>query len=138
MNNERIELVQSSFAKVIPIKEEAAVLFYERLFEIAPDVEPLFNGDMKEQGRKLMSTLAFVVNGLKDVSSIVPAVEDLARRHVGYGVSEEHYAPVGDALMWTLERGLGNAFTPEVKAAWVEAYTLLSDAMIGAAYEEAA
>lgn len=130
MTPDEITLVKSSFAKVAPISEQAAALFYARLFEIAPEVRPLFKGDITEQGRKLMKTLAFVVNGLADLPRILPAAEALARRHVGYGVRPEYYAPVGEALVFTLERGLGDAFTEEVRAAWVSAYALLSSFMI--------
>lgn len=133
MTPSQIDLIQDSFRKVLPISDQAAALFYGRLFEIAPEVKPLFKGDMSVQGAKLMATLGVVVAGLRDLPSIVPAAEALARKHVGYGVKDAHYAPVGAALLWTLEQGLGDAFTPEVKAAWTEAYTLLSTVMIRAA-----
>lgn len=138
MTPSQIDLVQSSFAKVVPIAETAASLFYGRLFEIAPEVKPLFRGDMKEQGRKLMTTLAVVVNGLKAPDTILPAAKALAVKHVGYGVTAEHYAPVGAALIWTLEQGLGDGFTPETRDAWLAAYTLLSGVMIEEAYPKAA
>ena len=138
MTPAQIDLVQSSFAKVVPIAEAAAGLFYGRLFEIAPEVKPLFGGDMKEQGRKLMTTLGVVVNNLKNPDVIVPAAKALAVKHVGYGVTAEHYAPVGAALVWTLEQGLGNDFTPETRDAWIAAYTLLSGVMIDEAYSKAA
>ena len=107
MTPDQIKAVQESFAKVVPISEQAAALFYGRLFEIAPAVKPLFRGDMKEQGHKLMATLAVVVGGLSNLQAILPAASALAKRHVGYGVSAADYAPVGEALLWTLERGLG-------------------------------
>jgi nitric oxide dioxygenase len=113
-------------------------LFYGRLFEIAPEVKPMFRGDMKEQGRKLMATLAVVVNGLANLAAILPAASALAQRHVGYGVKPGHYAPVGEALLWTLETGLGPEWTPELAAAWTAAYTTLSQFMIGEAYGRAA
>jgi len=134
----QIDLVQSSLAKVVPIAETAASLFYGRLFEVAPEVKPLFRGDMKEQGRKLMTTLAVVVNGLKAPDTILPAAKALAVKHVGYGVTAEHYVPVGAALIWTLEQGLGDDFTPETRDAWLAAYTLLSGVMIEEAYPKAA
>jgi hemoglobin-like flavoprotein len=134
----QIDLVQTSFAKVAPIAETAASLFYGRLFEIAPEVKPLFKGDMKEQGRKLMTTLAVVVNGLKNLDAVVPAAKSLAVKHVSYGVTADHYAPVGAALVWTLEQGLGDDFTPETRDAWIAAYTLLSGVMIDEAYRKAA
>lgn len=127
-----IDLVQASFARVVPIREQAAALFYARLFEIAPEVRPLFKGDMPEQGRKLMTTLGVVVNGLKNLDAVVPAAEALAARHVAYGVRNEHYAPVGEALIWTLEQGLGGDFTPETRTAWLSAYATLSGVMIAA------
>ena len=138
MTPSQIDLVQSSFAKVVPIAETAASLFYGRLFEVAPEVKPLFRGDMKEQGRKLMTTLAVVVNGLKAPDTILSAAKALAVRHVGYGVTAEHYVPVGAALIWTLEQGLGDDFTPETRDAWLAAYTLLSGVMIEEAYPKAA
>ncbi len=134
MTPEQVSLIQASFAKVAPISEQAAAMFYGRLFEIAPEVKPLFRGDMAEQGRKLMATLAVVVNGLTNLPSILPAASALAKRHVGYGVKAEHYAPVGAALLWTLERGLGAAWTPQLAEAWTAAYTTLSGYMIGEAY----
>ncbi len=112
-------------------------MFYGRLFEIAPEVRPLFKGDMAEQGRKLMATLAVVVRGLSDLPSILPAASALAKKHVSYGVKAAHYEPVGAALLWTLEKGLGDKWTPEVAAAWTEAYVTLSGYMIGEAYDQA-
>lgn len=129
MTDEQIRLVQESFAKVRPISEVAADLFYKKLFELDPSLRPMFKGDMKEQGKKLMSTLSFAVNGLTRLDTIVGAVEDLGRKHVGYGVKPEHYNTVGEALLWTLEQGLGDAFTPDVKFAWTEVYGLLSGVM---------
>jgi hemoglobin-like flavoprotein len=134
MTPEQVSLVQTSFAKVAPISEKAAALFYGRLFEIAPEVRPLFRGDMAEQGRKLMATLAVVVKGLSKLDGILPAASVLAKRHVAYGVEAAHYAPVGAALMWALEQGLGADWTPQVGAAWNAAYTTLSEYMIGEAY----
>jgi len=133
MTPDDVSLVQASFAKVVPISEEAAALFYGRLFEIAPEVKPLFHGDMAEQGSKLMATLAVVVKGLSDLPAILPAASALAKRHVTYGVKQSHYGPVGAALLWTLERGLGADWTPEVAAAWTSAYVTLSGYMIGEA-----
>ena len=102
------------FSKVAPISEQAAELFYGRLFEIAPAVKPLFRNDMKEQGKKLMGTLAVVVNGLSNLESILPAASALAKKHVGYGVKAADYEPVGAALLCTLEKGLGSGWTPDV------------------------
>ena len=116
----------------------AAGLFYGRLFEIAPETKPLFHGDMTEQGRKLMTTLAVVVNGLKNLDAVLPAAKALAVRHVGYGVKAAHYKPVGEALIWTLATGLGPDFTPDVKESWLAAYGALSGVMIAEAYGETA
>ena len=138
MTPEQIKLVQESFKKVEPIAEKAAELFYGKLFELDPEIKPLFKGDMKEQGRKLMSIIGTAVNSLNDLPSIVPAVQDLGKRHVDYGVSNEHYDTVGAALLWTLEQGLGDAFTPETKAAWAEVYGVLAATMKDAAAELAA
>jgi hemoglobin-like flavoprotein len=134
MTPQQVVQVQASFRKVTPIADHASALFYGRLFEVAPEVRALFTGDMTAQGRKLMAAIATVVNGLDDLDAIAPAVCDLAKRHVAYGVRPEHYAPVGAALLWTLEQGLGGDFTPAVSAAWAAAYAALSDVMIAAAY----
>ncbi len=138
MTPEQVKAIQESFKKVAPISEQAAALFYGRLFEIAPAVKPLFRGDMTEQGRKLMATLAVVVSGLSNLEGILPAASALAKRHVGYGVKAADYTPVGAALLWTLERGLGDAWTPDLAAAWGAAYTVLSEYMIGEAYGRSA
>ena len=134
MMADEVALIQASFAKVAPISEQAAALFYGRLFDTTPEVKPLFRGDMAEQGRKLMATLAVVVKGLSNLESVLPAASALAKRHVAYGVKPEHYAPVGAALLWTLERGLGPEWTPALAGAWTAAYTTLSGYMIGEAY----
>jgi hemoglobin-like flavoprotein len=112
MTPTQIELIQQSFARLAPISDKAAVLFYDRLFETAPEVKPLFRGDRAKQGRKLMATLAVVVNGLNKLDAILPAASVLAKRHVGYGVKAVHYATVGAALLWTLEKGLGPSGPP--------------------------
>ena len=134
MTPEQIKLVQESFAKVAPISETAAVLFYDRLFEIAPQVKAMFPADMTEQRKKLMAMLAAVVNGLANLESILPAASALAKRHVAYGAKAEHYPVVGSALLSTLEKGLGEAWTPEVADAWTAAYGTLSGFMISEAY----
>ena len=134
MTPDQITAIQESFSKVVPISEHAAMLFYGRLFEIAPAVKPLFRGDLTEQGRKLMATLGVVVNGLPDLESVLPAASALAKRHVDYGVKAHDYAPVGAALLWTLEHGLGEQWTPRLAAAWSEAYAVLSGFMIAEAY----
>ena len=137
MTPEQVNLVQQSFAKVAPISEQAAVLFYDRLFEVAPGVKAMFLDDMTEQRKKLMATLAVVVGGLNNLETILPAASALAKRHVSYGAKPEHYPVVGGALLWTLEKGLGDAWTPETAAAWTAAYTTLSGYMISEAYGSA-
>jgi hemoglobin-like flavoprotein len=134
MTPDQVKLVQDSFAKVAPISEQAAVLFYDRLFEIAPQVKAMFPDDMTEQRRKLMMMLAAVVNGLGNLESILPAASALAKRHVSYGAKVEHYPVVGAALLWTLEQGLGDGWTPELAEAWSTAYGALSGYMISEAY----
>ena len=134
MTPDQIKLVQQSFAKVAPISEQAAVIFYNRLFEVAPQVKGMFPEDMTEQRKKLMATLAVVVNGLSDLPSILPAASALAIRHVSYGARREHYPVVGAALLWTLEKGLGEAWTPDVAEAWTTAYETLSGYMMAEAY----
>lgn len=134
MTPEQVTLVQESFAKVVPIADQAAVIFYDRLFEVAPQVRPMFKGDMAEQRRKLMAMLSTVVAGLSRLETILPAASALATRHVTYGAQAAHYPVVGSALLWTLEKGLGEAWTPDVADAWTEAYGTLSGFMIGEAY----
>lgn len=119
----------------MPIKEKAAELFYSRLFTLDPSLKPLFKGDMKDQGRKLMAAIATVVMGLTELPKIVPIAQDMGRRHVGYGVKDNHYDTVAAALLWTLEQGLGKEFTPEVRDAWTGAYTTLASVMKTAANE---
>ncbi len=133
MTPAQVTLVKESFAKVAPIAEQAAELFYGRLFELDPALKPLFKGDMKEQGRKLMTMIGAAVGSLDRLETIVPAVQQLGVRHKGYGVTDAHYATVASALLWTLEKGLGAAFTPEVKQAWTTTYTVLADTMRAAA-----
>ncbi len=137
MTPEQVKLVQDSFSKVAPIADQAAMIFYDRLFEVAPSVKAMFPADMTEQRKKLMATLAVVVNGLANLESILPAASALATRHVSYGAKPEHYPVVGGALLWTLEKGLGEAWTPEVAAAWTAAYGTLSNFMIAQAYGKA-
>ncbi len=136
MTPEQISLVQKSFDTVPG--EIAAELFYARLFELDPSLRPLFKGDMKVQGQKLMDMIAAAVRGLDHLETIVPAVQELGVRHAGYGVTAGHYDTVGSALLWTLEKGLGAQFTDDVREAWTDAYTLLSTTMIDAAEPKAA
>lgn len=133
MTPDQVDLVRASFRKILPIKAEAAALFYGRLFETTPSVRGMFGGEVTAQGAKLMAAIGFVAAGLDKLETIIPEVQAMARRHVGYGVKEAHYEVVGTTLIWTLEQGLGAAFTPAVREAWTEAYGILSEAMIAAA-----
>jgi hemoglobin-like flavoprotein len=133
MNLQQIQLVQESFEHVKPITDIAADIFYGRLFELDPTLRPYFKDDMAEQKAKLMTTLAFAVASLKQPERLLPAVRQLGRRHVGYGVQSRHYQTVGEALLWTLGQGLGDKFTPAVEEAWTAAYTLLAATMQEAA-----
>ena len=137
MTPEKIALVRSSWQLLIPIKDTAAWLFYNRLFELDPSLRGMFKGDMVEQGRKLMTIINTAVNSLDNLDPILGAVEDMGRRHVAYGVTEAHYGTVGSALIWTLATGLDEQFTPAVKDAWMETYTTLASAMKQAAYASA-
>ena len=133
MTPQQIEQVKTSWQKVLPIRDTAAEMFYSRLFALDPSVKPLFKGDMREQGRKLMTMITTAVTSLDKLDKIVTAVQDLGRQHAGYGVKPSHYATVGGALLWTLEQGLGEAFTADVKQAWTEVYGVLSTTMQQAA-----
>lgn len=126
---QQVLLVQSSFAQVAPMAEKVAELFYARLFEIDPEVRALFKGDMKRQGTLLMGMLTAGVRGLSKPEALVPVLKQLGGRHAGYGVEPQHYTTVGIALLWTLEHGLGEAFTVEVREAWAAAYTLIATTM---------
>ncbi|WP_020533455.1 globin family protein [Flexithrix dorotheae] len=132
MTEKQKVMVQASFAKVEPIADQAAEIFYGKLFELDPSLQPLFKSDIKSQGRKLMTMIKAAVAGLDDLGTLVPVVQNLGKRHVGYGVPESSYKTVGEALIFTLGAGLGEDFTEEVKAAWVEVYGVLSSTMIAA------
>lgn len=135
MTEEQKELVKSSWEKVVPIADQAAEIFYGKLFEMDPEVKPLFsNSDMKEQGKKLMQMITTAVRGLDNLEALVPAVQNLGKRHVDYGVTAEHYDTVGAALLDTLAAGLGHDFTEETKAAWAETYNTLATVMKDASY----
>lgn len=129
----QIELVQDSFAQVLPTAQSAAAEFYRRLFELAPDTRALFRGDMADQGRKLFLTLATIVDSLHELDRVAPVAAALAVRHVGYGVRDRHYAAVGQALMDTLRGALGARFDEPTQAAWAAAYGVLSTVMLAAA-----
>ena len=129
MTPQQITLVQESFRKVLPISEMAATIFYARLFELDPSLRKLFTGDIKRQGMMLMSMIASAVRGLSDPNALLPVLTALGRRHGGYGVVDAHYTTVAEALLWTLEQGLGKDFTTETREAWISAYSLMSSVM---------
>ncbi|MBV8223951.1 MAG: hemin receptor [Verrucomicrobia bacterium] len=135
MTQKEKQLVQESWARVIPISDIAANLFYEQLFKLDPSLRALFTSDISEQGRKLMAMITIAVNGLENLEKILPAVRALGSRHAGYGVKDEHYETVASALLWTLEQGLGDAFTEDTRFAWIATYTLISNTMKDAAAE---
>lgn len=134
MNPEQIDKLRKSWADVVPIADDASQLFYDRLFQIDASTAELFGRtDMAKQRRKLVSALGLVVENADRLDVIIPALKDLGRRHVRYGVEDHHYDSVGSALLWTLEEGLGEAFSEDVRAAWTVAYALVSGVMRDAA-----
>jgi hemoglobin-like flavoprotein len=136
LSTHEIALVQSSFTKIALTADQVAKTFYHRLFEVQPSVRTLFHGDLDQQGMKLMQMIAVVVTGLDYLEEVVvPAVQDLGRRHVAYGVRREHYAIVGEVLLWTLEKVLADEFTSDVKLAWANVYDLLAQTAVAAAYQ---
>jgi nitric oxide dioxygenase len=138
MTPDEVALVRESFKRMIARRDEVAAAFYARLFDLAPQVRPMFKGDMREQGRKLMTTVASVVGSLDRFDDIRPSVVDLGVHHAHIGARPEHYGVVGEALLWAMEKELGPALTPETKAAWAKAYAALAAAMIGGATGKAA
>jgi hemoglobin-like flavoprotein len=137
MTPRQVALVQGSWKDVLAVPETAAQLFYLRLFALDPSLQPMFKGEIREQGRKLIAMMSVAVNGLARIETLVPVIETLGRRHAGYGVKDEHYATVATALLWALEQSLGSRFTPDVKDAWTAAYGLLAATMQAAARQEA-
>jgi hemoglobin-like flavoprotein len=131
MTPRQIELVQTSFHKVVPIADQAATLFYDRLFSVSPELRSMFPADLTAQKKKLMDTMLVAVNNLRRLDVILPEIKEMGRRHVAYGVTVPQYALVGGALLWTLEQALGAEFTPEMRAAWTEVYTALATVMTG-------
>jgi len=137
MTPEQLVMVKTSWEKVLPIADKAAEIFYGKLFELDPELKPLFKGDMTEQGKKLMKMINTAVNGLDRLEAIVPAVQELGIRHVAYGVKNKDYDTVGSALLSTLETGLGDAFSEDIKEAWATVYGILADTMKTAAAKAA-
>ncbi len=134
MTPEQIELVQKSF-KLVAV-ETTGETFYNRLFDISPNLRSLFQSDMTLQGHRLMTMIGMAVDGLTNVAFFVPLLRDLGRRHAGYGVLPVHYAIVGAALIWTLQEKLGEEFTPEIKEAWQEVYRVVSQTMMEGGYDD--
>ncbi len=130
----QVQLIKQTFAQVEPIADQAAEIFYNYLFQFAPEVRPMFKGDMKSQGKKLMATLKVAVKSLDNLEALVPVLQNLARNHLKYGVKAGHYTPVGNALLYALRDGLGAQFTREVRQAWVDVYRLIAKVMKEAAY----
>lgn len=130
------KLVQDSFLKVEPIADDAAKIFYAKLFTYDPSLKPLFKNDMSDQGKKLMATLKIAVKSLDDLDALVPVLQNLAKKHIAYGVKVDDYTPVGNALINTLAEGLGDAFTADCKAAWIEVYKTIALVMRSAAYPD--
>ena len=135
MNEYQKQLVQNSFREVVPIADQAAALFYNRLFTLNPALRSLFSGNISQQGLKFMNTLKLAISGLDDLEKIIPALQQLGRSHANFGVEDAHYAMVGEALIWALEQSLGDTFTEEIWDAWAETYRLLSTVMREAARE---
>lgn len=129
MTPQQKELVKKTWVMVVPISEKAAELFYGRLFELEPSYKAMFTGDMTEQGKKLMKTINIAVEALDDVEPLIPTLKQMGADHAGYGVKERDYNVVGAALLWTLEQGLGDAYTDEVKNAWGAVYEVLANVM---------
>lgn len=126
-----LQIVQESWEKVVPIADAAAAMFYNRLFEVEPTLRPMFAATtMEEQGRKLMQMMTVAVRGLQRIDQLLPAIEDLGRRHLKYGVTEHHYHVVADVFLWTLATGLGDSFTAELREAWKKAFWALAGVMI--------
>lgn len=129
LTQRQIQLIQNSFRQVEPIAEKAAGIFYDALFAIDPSLKPLFRNDIKVQGRKLMSMLKAAVDGLDDLETLVPVLQQLAQRHNSYGTRKSHFTPVGNALLYTLKIGLGEGFTEEVRQAWITVIHIVADTM---------
>lgn len=134
---EQISLVRDSWSRVVPIADQAAILFYGKLFELDPSLQPMFKGDMTEQGKKLMRMIGIAVDNLDRLEEVVPAVQELGVKHLEYGVKNSQYDTVGEALLWTLGQGLGDNFTTDVMSAWTDVYGLLAGTMKDAAREAA-
>ena len=136
VTSQQIAAVKASWAKLKPIAGRAAITFYNRLFKLDPTLKLLFVSDMEQQGQKLMGMIGIAVNNLDRLGDIEPAIQELGRRHVKYGVKHQDYDTVADALLWTLQQGLGKEFTPEVESSWIAVYKQLASTMKEATLEE--
>ena len=138
MTPEQVQIIRLTFSQAMSSKDKVGRMFYDRLCEIAPETRPMFKGDIDAQSRKLMDTLALAIGMLRDMPTLVATLQALAKRHVAYGVRDEHYDTVGAALLWTLEKALGSAFTPEARTAWATLYGAVAKIMRDAVKPEAA
>ena len=130
ITDKQILLVKNSWSYVVTDTEAAGKLFYQRLFEVAPGVRNLFQGEIKFQARKLMNMVTLIVTKLHKLDEIMDEVKSLAQRHNRYGAEPAHYQVVGECLIWTLEKGLGDKWNEETAQAWIAVYGVLADAMI--------
>ena len=126
MDSEQIALVRLSFAKVTGRELEAGRIFYQRLFELAPETRALFGNDMDAQAQKVMHMFGIAVGMLNDRQALMIVLESLGRRHSRYGAREEHFDKVGEAMIWTLEKICGDDLTPQVKQCWIAAYNYMA------------
>jgi len=129
------ELVKKTWVMVVPIADTAADLFYGRLFELEPEYKAMFKNDMSEQGKKLMKTINLAVESLDNLEPLIPVLKQMGADHAIYGVKDRDYNVVGASLLWTLEKGLGEAFTDEVRNAWGAVYDVLATVMKDGAAE---
>ena len=127
------DIVRQSWKKVLPIRDEAATFFYTRLFQLDPSLRPLLKGDMAEHGRKWSAIISVAIANLERPIILLPTLYTVGAQHEKNGIQDHHYDIVGIALFDTLQRVLGEAFTPEVKAAWVDAYRVIANVMKTAA-----
>ncbi|WP_428356050.1 globin domain-containing protein [Methyloprofundus sp.] len=133
---EQIKCIRNSWRRILPIKEKFAEMFYVRLFELDPALKSLFRGRLDFQGTKLMTTLNVVVNSIEDFNAVEAMLEAMGNRHIIYGVQAAHYETVGAALLYVLEKSLGEYFNDDIEDAWVTAYSEIANTMKKTAYPE--
>lgn len=126
---ELIDLVQASWEKILPHRKHATAFFCEKLFELDPDLKRLFEGDAHNQARKMMLMLGQTVASLGRLEKVLPMLNDVAMKHIQVGAKEKDYSSVRSALIWTLEQGLAEAFTVDVRVAWNQTFSALVDVM---------